>query len=170
MNIFILSMIQKQCAMEYVDTHVVKILLEIAQMLCSAHIILDSVNSLTIKTAETVGTVVPLYKLAHKNHPCTVWTRASSANYDWLYDLFNELCLEYTYRYGKTHLCEKKFKIALKQRPKNIPEGPLTQFALAMPDDCKIDENPVTCYQEYYKKHKRHLAIWTKRPVPEWYH
>lgn len=161
MNIFVLSKNTKRCAKYHANKHVVKMILEITQMLCAAHIVLDGV---------TVIEDVELYKLTHKNHACTVWTRTSSSNYKWLYDLFYELSEEYTFRYNKVHLCFKKFENILVFIPKNIPKGPLTTFAIAMPDECKIDENnPVKCYRNYYKTSKKHLCIWTRREIPKWF-
>ena len=159
MNIFVLSLITRLCAEYHADKHVVKMILETCLLLCSAHIILD-------KVTEIEGT--DLYKLTHQNHPCAIWARSSSSNYKWLYDLFYELCEEYTYRYNKVHLCFKKFRDILVFVPNNIPEGPLTSFALAMPDECKL-EDPVESYRNYYITHKQHLSKWTKRSVPEWF-
>jgi hypothetical protein len=159
MNIFVLSKCTKKCAKYHANVHVIKMILESAQLLCSAHSVLDNIT-------EIEGT--ELYKLTHKNHPCSIWVRSTSENYKWLYDLFYDLCEEYTYRYGKTHLCFTKLKDVLVFVPKNIPEGPLTQFALAMPDEYKT-EDAVESYRTYYKTDKRHLCKWTKRPVPEWY-
>lgn len=158
MNIFVLSKNAKECAIYHANKHLIKMILETAQLLCSAHIVLD--NVLIIEDVE-------LYKLTHKNHPCAIWTRSSKVNYEWLYDLFYELCDEYTYRYGKVHLCFQKFKDVLVFVPKNIPNEPMTDFALAMPDECKEDD-PVESYRNYYRTHKRHLCIWSKREVPEW--
>lgn len=159
MNIFVLSRNIRLCAIYHADRHVVKMILELAQILCAAHTVLDGVKEIE---------EVPLYKLTHKNHPCTIWARSSSENYKWLYDLFYELCEEYTYRYKKTHLCSTKFRDILAFVPKNIPIGPMTPFALAMPDECKT-ENAIESYRNYYKTHKRHLCTWSKRDVPEWY-
>jgi hypothetical protein len=158
MNIFVLHLITKLCAQYHADKHVVKMVLETAQLLCSAHVLLDNVTSIE---------EVDLYKLTHKNHPCAIWARSSKANYEWLYDLFYELCAEYTYRYGKVHLCDTKLKEVLAFVPKNIPDIPMTDFALAMPDECKEDD-PVESYRNYYRTHKQHLLVWTKRDVPEW--
>jgi len=160
MNIFVLSKNTKKCARYHANKHVVKMILESSQILCSVHIILD--NVIAIEGVE-------LYKLTHKNHPCVVWARTSSSNYKWLYDLFYELCEEYTFRYGKIHLCFKKFKDVLAFVPKNIPDEPLTDFALAMPDECKDYDDPVESYRNYYKMGKRHLCTWTKRSIPEWF-
>lgn len=158
MNIFILSKKPRRCARYHADKHVLKLLIEATQMLCAAHIILDSVTQ--------IGDT-PLYKLTHKNHPCTVWTRDSVENYNWLYKLFYYLCREYTYRYEKIHLCWTKFGTVLKRAPENIPKIPMTPFALAMPDSCKC-KNPVKSYRNYYRTHKQHICTWTRRATPRW--
>jgi hypothetical protein len=159
MNIFVLSKNTKKCAIYHTDKHVIKLIIESAQLLCSAHIVLDGV--MFIEDVE-------LYKLTHINHPCTIWVRSSRHNYEWLYDLFYELCEEYTYRYGKVHLCDTKLKEILAFVPKNIPNIPMTDFVLAIPDECKIDNDPVESYRNYYKTYKTHLFSWSKREVPKW--
>ena len=159
MNIFILSRNIRKCARYHANKHVVKMLLEYCQLLCSAHIVLDDVKMIED---------VELYKLTHRNHPCAIWVRSSKANYEWLYDLFYELCDEYTYRYGKVHKCDSKLKNVLVFVPKNIPDVPMTDFALAMPDECK-EEDAVESYRNYYRTNKQHLCEWKNRPVPEWF-
>ena len=88
MNIFFLDYDTKKCAKYHCDKHVVKMILETAQLLCGAHWV--------------TGSEAP-YKLSHKNHPCSIWVRESLSNYLYLCDLGLELCKEYTYRYGRTH-------------------------------------------------------------------
>lgn len=169
MNIFILSLIIEKCARYHCDKHVVKMILEYAQLLSSAHRILD--NELLPSFNDS------LYKLSHKNHPCAIWTRTSSSNYEWLYSLFIELNKEYTRRYNKEHLSYTKLKDLLANKPKNIPEGPLTPFALAMPDYIKdsiknleVDEfkKAVIAYRLYYKYEKKSFATW-KTEIPNWF-
>ena len=101
MNIFYLDSRPHVAAKDHCDKHVVKMILESAQMLCTAHRELD-------------GDVPDVfYKSTHKNHPSTIWARSKAGNYRWLYDLFVSLCDEYTYRYGKVHLSDKKFRASL---------------------------------------------------------
>ena len=70
MNIFALDNDVKVAAQWHVDKHVVKMPLETAQMLCTArHELGEKPESIP-------------YKVAHKNHPCTIWCRNSSENYD----------------------------------------------------------------------------------------
>jgi hypothetical protein len=166
MNIFILSLIQKEIAEYMMDKHVSKILLEAVQMLCTAKRLLDPDN-------EDYG---PLYKIAHKNHPVTIWCRKSKSNFIWVLDLVEELHNEWRYRYGhpstKFH---KSYLVSLYLR-ENIPsddkfeEKGLTQFALAMPDKYKTND-PVLSYRNYYmSEEKQKIASWKKKRVPPaWY-
>ena len=94
MNIFYFDECPVVSAEAQPDKMLVKMPLETAQMLCTAHRVLDG-----DEYADSVG----LYKEAYKNHPCTIWARESSSNYSWLYRHFLALGMEYNYRYGKTH-------------------------------------------------------------------
>lgn len=156
MNIFYLDHNPKLCAEYHVDRHVIKMVLESMQLLCSAHHICPSNN-----------TNIP-YKLTHKNHPCAIWVRASLDNYLWLRDLLCELSAEYTYRYGKEHKCKRDGYIdwVCGNFP-NIPKNGFTMPALAMPDNAKhID--PITAYRQCYNMYKRHLFKWKNRDIPYW--
>jgi len=62
MNIFFLDFDTEKCAKYHCDKHVVKMILETAQLLCGTHWV--------------IGSEAP-YKLSHKNHPCAIWTRES---------------------------------------------------------------------------------------------
>ena len=146
MNLFILSLIQREIAEYMMDKHVSKILLEAVQMLCSAKRILDP---------EDEETNACLYKMAHKNHPVTIWVRTSLANYMWTLDLVEELHKEWRYRYDhpdtkfhKSYLVAQILRANLPSPEKFEAEG-LTQFALAMPDKYKTDD-PIQSYRNYY--------------------
>lgn len=153
MNIFVLDINPKKCAKYHCDKHVIKMILETAQLLCSAHHMTGNKN-------------VP-YRLTHKNHPCSIWTRKSKANYKWLVKLGLELCAEYTHRYDKIHKTEKIIKWCAENIP-NLPNDDMTEFAYAMPDIYKISSDAVTNYREYYKQDKAAIATW-KTQKPEWY-
>ena len=157
MNIFYLDKDINKSAQYHNDKHCVKMILEYAQLLCTAHRILDGPN-----------VYEHLYKSTHKNHPSAKWVRESKANYEYLYKLFNALCNEYTYRYGKTHLTYKKLHNVLATPPQNIPDKEFTEPTPAMPDDVK-NVDSLIAYRDYYKKYKTHLATWTKRETPSWY-
>lgn len=156
MNIFYLSNDTKKCAKMHNDKHVVKMILEYAQLLSTSHHILD------------VDVSAVFYKPTHKNHPSALWTRDNANNYLWLYSLFCELCDEYTYRYGKVHKTDKRLRIPLSVCPKNISQNKFYQPTQAMPDEYK-NKCSIVAYRYYYKNAKQHLAVWTKRDIPEFW-
>ena len=153
MNIFFLDWNPSVCAIMHVDKHVVKMILEICQLLCTTHHITDS-------------SYKPPYKMTHKNHPCTVWVRESYSNYRYTVKLGLELCKEYTYRYLKTHKCEAYIK-ELGENIPPIPEKGFTQPAQAMPDMYK-SKDAVESYRSYYYFEKHNLFEWKKRSTPVW--
>lgn len=179
MNIFILDNDPVIAAQEQCDKHVVKMIVESAQMLSTVHRMLDGVME---RRPSKSGAMLQywklndqrenvLYKACHFNHPSTVWTRESKANYQWHYQHFIALCDEYTYRYGKVHSTDTKLRIALQQIPTNIPEKHMTPFKLAMGSnpECML-EDAVESYRRFYEtKQKRFTMVWTKRPVPKWF-
>jgi hypothetical protein len=152
MNIFVLDTDPKKCAEYHNDKHVIKMILETAQLLCSAH--------------HMTGSNAP-YRLTHKNHPCSIWVRQSISNYKWLAKLGLELCKEYYRRYNKIHKTKPIIKWCIENIP-NLPNNHMTNFVCAMPDSCKISSDPVINYREYYIQEKASIAKW-KTQKPEWY-
>jgi hypothetical protein len=155
MNIFFLDEDVKKCAQYHVDKHVVKMILETAQLLCGVHHV----------TAHDTSHVP--YKLSHKNHPCSIWCRESLSNYLYLCELGLELCKEYTYRYGKRHKSQDVIEWCLINKP-NIPDIEFTDPAKAMPDEFKVD-SVVESYRNYYVGAKSGFAIWKNREKPFWF-
>ena len=144
MNIFYLDNDPTTAAQWQCDRHVVKMILESAQLLSTAHREVDGDS-----WADEVG----LYKRTHKNHPSAVWARSSAHNYHWLFRHFTALCDEYTYRYGKTHLSDTKFRDVLSQTPNNVGLG-FTEPPQCMPDEYKVDGNSIQAYRNYYSLDK----------------
>jgi hypothetical protein len=142
MNIFYLSEDPNEAAKYMYNKHVVKMILESAQLLCTAHIISDG------ETAD-----VP-YKATHKNHPSAIWARESVSNYIWLYDHMIALGNEYTRRYGKKHLTILKCSGALCKAPNNVTKVDLTPMPQCMPDQYKVPGNSVEAYWNYYEAEK----------------
>lgn len=181
MNIFVLSKNPVEAAQLQCNAHVVKMIVESAQMLSTVHRMLDGVlkraPSQSGKTMSKHWTLPDdresiMYKAVHVGHPCTVWSMQSNNNYTWHWIHFAALCDEYTYRYGKVHSTDKLLREALKALPKNLPIGPKTQFALAMQanPECMYPNDPVRSYREFYQtKQERFKMVWTKREVPEWF-
>lgn len=159
MNIFVLDLIPERAAQYHCDKHVVKMILETAQ-------ILSTVVVGKIPQAREV-----LYKPTHKSHPCVIWASQSVKNMLWLASLGFALCEEFEYRYGKKHKSEKIILnatiLGLTFPRIKYPEVELTPFTQAMPEKYRND-NPVKAYRDYYKNEKKHLLTYTKRENPPW--
>lgn len=153
MNIFFLDRDVVTCAKYHCDKHVVKMIVETAQLLSTAVRLNGFDND-------------DVYKITHKNHPSAVWVRSSSTHYIWTLDLLRELLTEYTIRYGKIHKTTSVYQTLI-----NI--GPIGRCIdwidppQCMPDDCKSSDT-VESYRAYYKAHKSHFATW-KTCVPSWW-
>ena len=141
MNIFYLHKDPYKAAELQYNKHVVKMILESAQMLCTAH-------HHHAERHEINADYIP-YKKAHYNHPSTIWCRQNKNHYRWLYNHMIGLGQEYEDRYGKTHLSIIKCKDKLNLYPYNIPEGKFEQPPQCMPDEYK-DECSIKAYWNYY--------------------
>ena len=155
MNIFFLDMDVKKCAEYHCDKHVVKMILETAQLLCSAHHVISN------------GSEEVPYKLSHKNHPCSIWVRESLSNYLYLCELGLELCKEYTYRYEKRHKSQDVIEWCIINKVQICDKG-VTEPPKAMPDEFKV-KDVVQSYKNYYIGAKSSFAKWKKRETPYWY-
>jgi hypothetical protein len=166
MNLFILSLNQQQIAEWMFDKHIIKIILEAVQMLCTAKRLIDPDDISNNK----------LYKPSHSNHPVSKWVRASRENYVWTLILVYRMHEEWRFRFNHPETkCHKSYLVAL-HLIKCIPakeqfeyEG-LGPFAQAMPEEYKMSEDPVQAYKRYYmSESKRRLAKWTNRRPPDWF-
>jgi hypothetical protein len=159
MNIFYLHAIASKAAEYHCDKHVVKMILETAQLLYSAHWILNP-----------SGLSENAYRKTHVNHPCAIWVRESLSNYRWLADLGYWLCQEYRHRYGdKTHKTEAHLTWLRNNPPAGLADIGATPPRQAMPDDYKHPDT-VTAYRFYYVKNKlmiRGIVKYTRRKHPE---
>jgi hypothetical protein len=184
MNIFYLDNDPRTCAEMHNDKHCIKMILEYAQLLSTAHRVLDGTMSVGLSDSGRKQTryVLPddreskLYSATHINHPSAIWCRQSYANYVWLSKLLTELCREYTYRYGKIHKVEASgLEEELAYPPMNIAPTTVrfTEPTPAMPDEVKVAGDSIASYRNYYINNKTHLASWqgkfNSRPVPNWF-
>jgi hypothetical protein len=183
MNIFYLHNDPVICAEMHNDKHCIKMILEYAQLLSTAHRFLDGVQSIGLSYSGRKQTRYVLsdsrepilYSATHINHPSAIWVRQSRDNYAWLWSLLNALCKEYTYRYGKIHKVEREgLLLELWYIPAKIAEHPtFTEPTPAMPDEVKVAGNSMASYRNYYINNKKHLASWqgkiNSRNVPGWY-
>lgn len=152
MNIFVLDTDVNRAARYHNDKHVVKMILEYAQMLSTA----------VRKSGIDAG-----YKPTHVNHPCTVWARQSLSNWRWLRDLAAAVNAEYRYRYDKD--CNHKSYDMIQTLPEPlIDDVGILPFPQAMPQGYKRS-CAVKAYRGYYMGEKRHIASWKKRNAPKWF-
>ena len=176
MNIFYLSEDPVQCAKWHCDKHVTKMIIEYAQLLSTAHRVLDGEHVKVIsnsgkrmvsnwKLDDSSDNV--FYKVAHVSHPSNIWVRQSGHHYIYLWRLWHNLCLEYTERYDKTHMTWKKLRSYISILPQNIPDNGFKEPPQCMPDECK-EISAVKAYRKFYKAHKREFATW-KTQVPSWF-
>ena len=139
--------------MYHCDKHIVKMILESAQMLCTA--------------LWLSGATAP-YKQVHMKHPCTLWALESLSNWKWLRELTKELNEEFKFRYNK-EINHKSYEVVKTLSEPNIVDKGLTKFAQAMPEQFKDPEDAIKAYRQYYVGAKHNFAVWTKRPIPPWY-
>ena len=168
MNIFYLHKNPKKCAKYHCDKHVVKMIIESAQLLYTCfhlcHPNTEIINQAPLTKSGNHG-----YKLCFRNHPCSIWLRKSKDNYIWLCEMSKYLCKEYTYRYKKIHSVEKHIDWLRSQSDfLKIPSKGLRKMKLAMPDKYKC-ESSVISYRNYYIGDKKPFAKWTRRPQPKWF-
>lgn len=153
MNIFILDTDIATCARFHADQHVVKMILESAQMLCTV--------------LHETGVQAP-YRPTHRNHPCTLWAGRSLSNWLWLRRLALALNREFRYRFQK-EVDHASARIAAGLPRPAIEEAGLTQFAQALPEIYRVPGDAVKAYRAFYIAEKSRFAKWTRRPPPAWY-
>lgn len=180
MNIFYLHTDPVICAMQHCDTHSSKMCVEYAQLLSTAHRVIDgemvigrSKSGSRIKRYVFQDTTKDslIYKASHANHPSNIWVRQSVENYNWLYQLWIALGAEYTYRYGREHESLRKLSEVLETPPQNLKENGFTQPTPAMKayPHCIIPNDSVSSYRNFYREDKKEFAKWSKREIPEWW-
>ena len=185
MNIFVLNENPILAARDHCNKHVVKMILESAQMLCAAHWIgwqtmlkvdtgLNRKELMELLSPKIDPRLRPPWKMTHVAHPCTQWAQRSWGNYMWLSLHGMELCREYTHRYGKVHKAEEIHRWLNRVIPPTFegttdtPNG-ITPFALAMPEKYQVQDDAVQSYRNYYLGEKAHFAKWPTEKVPVWW-
>ena len=163
MNIFAVNDDPRIAALELPDKLIPKMIVESAQMLSTAHRVLDGDAGADAKL---------LYKKAYENHPSCVWVREDAMNYWWLWMHALTLCAEYKWRFvgdttsTKTHKTE--FVIhQLQDLPLNIPANKdtnwevLQDLPLCMPDQYKQGSDhriyAMESYQQFVTQDKPYM-------------
>ena len=156
MNIFFLDKNPKLAAQYHCDKHLSKMIIESAQMLSAAHHIQG--YGYEVEPSD-------LYKLTHKNHPCTKWASWCWEHYMWLYRLLDSLCIEFEYRRNKKHKTSELLPI-LSRTPSVVYTFRFLTPPQCMPDEFKCDDT-VEAYRNYY--HSKEFAEWNwGREKPWW--
>jgi len=164
-----------------VDKHVVKMILETAQLLSTAHRLLDGEMVETIAQTHPTGKTRRkkiwtlkddrndiLYSATHINHPSAIWTRQSVSNYNWLVDHLFALGDEYTFRYGKVHATITKLGYQIQSPPFGLKEWDMTRMPSCMDVQYIVSQDPITNYRNYYKYGKARMHSWKNRNPPDW--
>lgn len=170
MNVFYLDEDPIIAARYLMDIHVGsqncggKMIVESCQMLANCYSLDELSKAPLTKSGKT-------RKYSYFNHPCSVWTRMSIDNFDWLLSHAEEMIKEKLFRKGSLHFCSSAIQYFKENKP-TLNKG-FTTPALAMPEELKED-NPVNSYRKYYKtkrftKSGKKMDIWTERNAPEWF-
>lgn len=181
MNIFYLDRDPKIASEFHCNKHVVKMILESAQMLCTAHWLSMPAYKQGTAAGERPKAVIeririaaphgslPPWGVTHVNHPSAVWTRSALGHYVWHSRLGLELCAEYTKRYLRRHKSED-VHLWLSQNLPNVPDLGFADPPPCMPDDAKVPGDSVASYRNYYIRYKHRMAVWEPRAAtPFWY-
>lgn len=169
MNLFFLHADPKKSASYYYNKHCVKIILEVCQMLYTAHWMVYGDDDTWVQKHLKNLELNP-YRKTHYNHPTSKWIRQSRENYLYACRMGLELCYEYTRRYKKIHKCQQRIEWLLENTPTEFPsiqvQGHLatqgvpigcTPIPLAMPEKYHTD-NVVQSYRLYYIHDKKSIA------------
>lgn len=123
MNIFATDK-NPRCAFDLDDRRRNKMIVESGQLLCGAiHVwakeYKETDNILYRAFVKDIA-LHELYKLTHKNHPCSVWTREHFCNWLWLFDYWSFLCHSYYLSANKVHTTHARLDFNLRQVNYNI--------------------------------------------------
>ena len=183
MNIFVLSLDPKEAAEQHCDKHVIKMILETAQVLYTAwH-----------TRSELPPSALKPYRMTHANHPTALWVRENETNYTYACYYGILLCAEYTQRYGKYHKTEAHLRQLMawgyppadkvpppvkKASPiswayTDVPHG-INRIPLCMPQEYYLRNEHgqllgVESYRNYYRSKQDKFTMAWKRNKPIWF-
>ena len=175
MNVFYIHKDPVIAAKQHCDKHCTKMIVEYAQLMCTAHRLLDGEEYFdkNKRGHRLRRWRLPddreqrLYLASHYGHPSNVWVRTSTQHYDWLYKCFDALCAEFTKRYGKFHKTDLDLREYLERKPDNLQDNGFVDPPKAMPDEYKLTKT-IPSYRNFYATEKRRFATW-KTEKPHWY-
>jgi len=159
MNIFFLHTCPELSAKDLCDKHVVKMVLETAQM-CSTALRRNGLDPLP-----------STYKTAFKNHPMTLWVGDCKENFMWALDHGLAIGKEYTRRYGRDHKSTQVLQdikdAYFRNSHYNNLKWHISTPPQCMPDEFKCDDY-VEAYRAYYKVEKAAFLDYTNSQQPAW--
>lgn len=156
MNVFWLDGDPRLAARYHCDQHVNKLLLEAAQVLCTA-------------ARENGYEADFLYRSTHVAHPVTRWATESRANWQRLREHARALNAEFVDRFGKDgdhaswEVIERIDVDAIA-----FPTDDPTPRPQAMPEEYRRPGDPVGAYRAYYAGEKADWAEWKYTDEPPW--
>jgi len=177
MNIFFLSMNPRRCARMHANIHIVKMIVETAQLLCNVHR-----RQRELCLAPYIGPNKIPYKESasgHRKLGSMIWVGESHGNYKWAVQLGLELCAEYNQGRGRAagkttqHRTQRVLEWLQRYEPnfKIKRRTPVKLKHLAMPDKFKKASSSIEAYRDYYySKRKTMTMAWDpKKRTPDWW-
>jgi hypothetical protein len=162
-NFFYLDSNPQICAQYYCNKHVLKIPIEIAQILSKVHHELKSdINyNLVYKNSLVVKNTLGPY----------IWAIESHENYLWTCNLGIELINEYKLRYNKESHKTESILLFLRNNPPKLPKIGITKFRGTNKYDMfqYVSKDPIVCARYNYAEMKCNNDSWTKRNIPDWF-
>jgi len=164
------------------DKRVMKMIVEGAQMLSTALHRLrpdgwEALNSGLRSLPWDSPLHQQVYKPVFPNHPCNLWVRASSGNWDWLMSHTVSLCSLYRRTYGREHLCTYTLQeLWNESRIEDFPKRDRTPFPnCARNLSRNLDFSYLSDTHEAYRFYLRarwqqdvRPPTWRDRRLPEW--
>lgn len=176
MNIFFLSMSPKQAARMHANIHIVKMIVETAQLLCNVH---------RRQTEHCLPPYKPKRRIPYKESAAghrklgsMVWVAESLGNYRWAVQMGLALCDEYNRGRGraegrtKAHSTQRVLEWLRDHEPNfaKVRRSPVKTKHLAMPDKFKKAETSVEAYRDYYFSKRRTMPmVWPEDKTPSWW-
>lgn len=179
MNIFFLSMSPAEAAKWHANIHVVKMIVETAQLLCNVHHRAGHKDSHCLPPYSRKARIP--YKDSRAGHNklgSMIWVAESLGNYRWAVRLGLALCREYNCGRGRAKGRKEQHKTQavlewLRDHEPNFRRSqrtPVQRRHLAMPDELKNAPTSVEAYRDYYFSKRRTMPLeWPAGRTPEWW-
>jgi hypothetical protein len=162
MNMFLLDEALDQCAADHSDQHIVKMVLESAQI-CSSGAYLQNV----IFDGQ--------YRPGHIHHPCCVWAGESPENLMFVCRLGISIGMEYRWRFDRHHQSMRVLCLCASRLPRSLPSPEL--YPVCIPLEHRRESyasrlplgRAVKEYRAYYRSAKERFVTWKYSPIPSWW-